>query len=198
MFFEKYSILLLVKIIFTMEEIIRQTKEKLSKVKEFFENEIRSVRTGRANSILVEDIKVEVYGSPMRIKDCASITVPDATSISISPWDKANLKGIENAVSGSNLGVGVVNNGETIRVTLPELSIERREEMKKMVLKKAEESKITMRNARREAMDQIKAKEKEVGEDAAERAEKEVQKLLDEEIARLDEIAENKNKEIER
>jgi len=179
-----------------MESIIKTTKEKLEKAKEFFENEIRSVRTGRANSILVEDIKVDVYGSPMRIKDCASITIPDAASISISPWDKSNLKAIENGIQNSNLGVGVVNNGETVRVVLPELSVERREEMKKMVSKKAEETKVAMRNIRREAMDEIKKKEKEVGEDAIARGEKEIQQVLDKAISELDIIVDKKNKEI--
>ena len=179
-----------------MENIIKTAKEKLEKIKEFFENEIRSVRTGRANSILVEDIKIDVYGSSMRVKDCASITIPDAVSISISPWDKSNLKAIENGIQNANLGVGVVNNGETIRVVLPELSVERREEMKKMVAKKVEESKIAMRNIRREAIDEIKKKEKEVGEDAVERGEKEIQQVLDKAIGELDVIVEKKGKEI--
>ena len=181
-----------------MQDIIKTTKEKLEKAKEFFENEIRSIRTGRANSILVEDIKTEVYGSPMRIKDMASITIPDAASISISPWDKNNLKAIESAIQGSNLGVGVVNNGETIRVTLPELSAERRDEMKKAVLKKSEETKIAMRNVRRESMDEVKKseKDKEISEDQAERYEKEIQAVLDKAITELEKIAEDKNKEI--
>jgi ribosome recycling factor len=183
-------------IIFVMENVIKTFKEKLDKAREFFENEIRSVRTGRANSILVEDIKLDVYGSAMRIKDCASITIPDVASITISPWDKGNLKSIENAVSTSNLGVGVVNNGETVRVTLPELSFERREEMKKTVLKKAEETKVAMRNSRREAMDEVKKKEKEVGEDIVERSEKEIQQVLDKAIAEIDKISVEKNKEI--
>lgn len=191
-------LLFFLKIIYNlvMDQIIKNLKDKLVSAKEFFENEIRQVRTGRANSILVEDIKVEIYGSSMRIKDCASITIPDAVSISISPWDKTNLKAIENGISNANLGVGVVNNGETIRVTLPELSVERRTEMKKMVLKKAEETKIAMRNIRREAMDQVKSKEKEVGEDIVERAEKEIQFLLDKAIGEIDTIAEGKNREI--
>lgn len=179
-----------------MDNIIKSTKEKLEKVKEFFENEIRSVRTGRANSILVEDIRIDVYGQSMRLKDIASITVPDAMNIVVSAWDKGNVKFVEDAIRNSNLGVGVVNNGENIRVTLPELSVERRDEMKKMVSKKAEESKISMRNIRREAMDEIKKKEKEVGEDVAERAEKEVQQVLDKAIGELDTIVEKKNKEI--
>lgn len=179
-----------------MENIIKQTREKLEKAKDFFENEIRNVRTGRANAMLVEDIRVDVYGSSMRIRDMASITIPDAASILIIPWDKSNLKGIENAIQAQNLGVGVVNMGENIRVTLPELSHERREEMKKMVSKKSEETKISMRNIRREAIDEIKKKEKEVGEDVVERGEKEIQKILDEEIVKLEKIVEVKNKEI--
>jgi len=179
-----------------MENIIKLTREKLEKVKEFFENEIRSLRTGRANSILVEDIRIDVYGQSMRLKDVASITVPDAMNIVVSAWDKGNTKLIEDAIRNSNLGVGVVNNGESVRVTLPELSVERREEMKKMVSKKAEESKIAMRNIRREAIDEIKKKEKEVGEDVVSRAEKEVQQVLDKAISELDLIVEKKNKEI--
>lgn len=181
-----------------MQDTLKNLKTKLESAKEFFENEIRSVRTGRANSILVEDIKVEVYGAPMRVKDVASLTIPDATSISISPWDKTNLKAIENGIQNANLGVGVVNNGETIRVTLPELSVERREEMKKMVSKKAEETKIAMRNVRREAVDEVKKteKNKEIGEDQAERLEKEIQIILDKAIGEIDVIVGNKNKEI--
>jgi len=179
-----------------MEQIIKNLKDGLVKAKDFFENEIRSIRTGRANSILVEDIKVEVYGSPMRIKDIASITIPDATSISISPWDRVNLKSIENAIQSSNLGVSVVNNGETVRVILPELSAERREEMKKAVAKKAEEAKVAMRNLRREAIDESKKKEKEVGEDAVERAGKEIQQILDKAIVDIDEVVIKKSKEI--
>ncbi|HRY60237.1 MAG TPA: ribosome recycling factor [Patescibacteria group bacterium] len=181
-----------------MEDIQKITKEKLEKAKEFFENEIQNVRTGRANAMLVEDIKIEIYGSSMRIKDCASITVPDAVSILIIPWDKGNLKAIENAIQAQNLGVGVVNMGENIRVTLPELSAERRGELIKMVAKKSEETKIAMRNVRRESIDEVKKaeKNKEIGEDMVERLEKEVQQILDKAIAELDAIVEQKNKEI--
>lgn len=181
-----------------MLDVIKTTQEKLEKVKEFFENEIRSVRTGRANAILVEDVRVESYGQTMRLKDVASITVPDASSIVISPWDKSNLKAIEDGIRNANLGVGLVNNGETVRATLPELSIERREEMKKMVAKKEEESKVAMRNVRRESIDEIKKaeKNKEIGEDQSERLEKEVQTVLDKYILELEKITENKNKEI--
>jgi len=179
-----------------MENIIKNAKDRLEKARAFFEDEIRSVRTGRANSILVEDIRIDVYGQSMRTKDIASITVPDAMSIVISPWDKSNMKPIEDAIRNSNLGVGVVNNGENIRVTLPELSAERRGEMKKMVAKKSEETKITMRNIRRDAIDEVKKKEKEVGEDIVERTEKEIQKLLDEEIVKLEKIVGEKNREI--
>jgi ribosome recycling factor len=180
------------------QDVIKQTKEKLEKAKEFFENEIRNVRTGRANAMLVEDIKADVYGSAMRVKDCASITVPDAVSILIIPWDKGNLKAIENAITAQNLGVGVVNMGENIRVTLPELSHERREELKKMVSKKAEETKIAMRNIRRESIDEVKKaeKNKEIGEDMVERLEKEVQVVLDKAIAELEVVVGEKKKEI--
>lgn len=181
-----------------MQDVISETKQKLNKAKEFFENEIQNVRTGRANAMLVEDIKTEVYGSSMRIKDMASITIPDAASILIIPWDKGNLKAIENAIQAQNLGVGVVNMGENIRVTLPELSTERRDELKKMVAKKAEETKIAMRNIRRESIDEVKKaeKNKEISEDMVERLEKEVQQILDKAIAEVDVIVEQKNKEI--
>ena len=179
-----------------MQDIIKNTKEKLEKAKDFFENEIQAVRTGRASGMLVEDIRVDVYGSSMRVKDIASITVPDAVSILIVPWDKGNLKGIENAIQAQNLGVGVVNMGENIRVTLPELSSERRDDLKKMVAKKAEETKIAMRNIRRESMDEAKKKEKELGEDAVERTEKEIQQVLEKAIAEVDQVTEAKNKEI--
>jgi len=181
-----------------MTNIIKLTSEKLDKVVEYFINEIRNVRTGRANSMLVEDIKVDIYGQNMRIRDIASITVPDALSILISPWDKSNLKSIEGGLRETNLGVGIVNAGDNIRVTLPELSAERREELKKMVEKKAEEVKVSMRNIRREAMDEVKKKEKnkEIGEDDVRRAEKEIQGILDKKIEEIEKLAEIKEKEI--
>jgi len=181
------------------QEILRQLEERINKAIEYFQNEMRSVRTGRASTMLVEDIKVEVWGQTMRLRDIASLTVPDATSILIIPWDKNNLKPIEEALEEAKLGVGVVNTGENIRVTLPELSIERREELKKMVEKKAEEIKISMRNARREAVEEIKKmeKEKEISEDERNRLEKEIQKLLDEKIGDLEELVEKKKGEIE-
>jgi len=109
---------------------------------------------------LVEGVKVDVYGQPMRVKDVASITVPDASSIVIVPWDKGNLKSIEDGLNKANLGVSVTNLGENIRVILPELSSERREEMKKMVDKKVEEVKVNMRGIRREGVDAVKSAER--------------------------------------
>ncbi|MBI2448093.1 ribosome recycling factor [Candidatus Microgenomates bacterium] len=179
-----------------MEEILKSAKEKFAKAIEFFENEIRSVRTGRANAILVEDIRLDIYGQSMRVKEVASITVPDAMSIVINPWDRNNVKNIEDALRAANLGVGVVNMGENIRVTLPELSAERREELKKTISKKAEETKVALRNIRREAIDQGKKLKDSLGEDIVERLEKEIQKLLDEKTKEIDVIVEKKEKEI--
>ncbi|MFA7308636.1 MAG: ribosome recycling factor [Patescibacteria group bacterium] len=181
-----------------METIIKTCQEKLEKVLEFFENDIRTIRTGRASSSLVEDVKVESYGSTMRIKDVASITVPDAASLVISPWDKGVVKAVEDGLRIANLGFGVVNMGETIRVTLPELSAERRDELKKMVHRKAEDAKVAMRNARRDAIDEIKSleKKKELSEDAATALEEKVQKGLDAMVVSLEKAVEAKEKEI--
>jgi ribosome recycling factor len=177
---------------------IKETSEKLDKSIDFFIDEIKSVRTGRANTILVEDIKVDVFGQNMKVKEVASLTVPDAMSIVVAPWDKSNLKPIEEAINNANLGVGVVNNGENIRVVLPELSVERREEMKKVIDKKAEESKVTMRNIRRDAIDNIKKSEKnkEISEDDRKRLEKEIQDSLDKKTKELDNIVDSKKTEI--
>ena len=179
-----------------MDKILKQTKEKFARAIEFFENEIRSVRTGRANAILVEDIRLDIYGQSMRVKEVASITVPDAMSIVISPWDKGNVKAIEDALRLANLGVGVVNMGENIRVTLPELSAERREELKKTISKKAEDTKVSLRNIRREAIDQGKKLKDTLGEDAVTRLENDIQKMLDEKTKEIDAIVERKGKEI--
>ncbi len=179
-----------------MDEILKQAREKFVKAIEFFQNEIRSIRTGRANAILVEDIRADVYGQSMRLKEMASITVPDATSIVIAPWDRGNVKVIEDALRVANLGVGVVNMGENIRVTLPELSAERREELKKAVAKKAEDAKVSLRNVRREAIDAGKKLKDALGKDAVSRLEKEVQRLLDEKVGEIDEMVEKKEREI--
>ncbi len=181
-----------------MENIIKQTEDKLEKAIEYFIDEIRGVRTGRASSMLVEDIKCDVYGQNMRVKDIASVTVPDAVSILVSPWDKSNIKSLEKGLEEANLGVSVVNTGENIRVVLPELSSERREELKKIINKKAEEVKVSMRNIRREAVDEIKKqeKDKEISEDEKDRLEKKIQEELDEKIEELEELVSKKEEEI--
>lgn len=181
-----------------MENTIKNLQDRLQKVFDHFGNEIRAIRTGRANAVLVEDIKVDVYGSSMRVKDTASITVPDATSIVITPWDKSTMKAIEDGLRAANLGYGVVNMGELIRVTLPELSAERREELKKAVKVKAEDAKVAMRNERRDAIDEVKKaeKDKQIGEDTAKTMEDQIQKVLDATIVRLEEAVVAKEKEI--
>ena len=181
-----------------METIIKTLQEKLQKTKEHFENDIRTLRTGRANAALVEDIKVDLYGSAMRVKDVASITVPDPMSIVINPWDKTASKPIEDGIRAANLGYGVNNMGEYVRVTLPELSAERRDELKKMVQRKAEDTKVAMRNSRRDAVDDIKKmeKNKEISEDQVKKSETDIQKHLDNAIRDLEQITDKKLQEI--
>lgn len=175
-----------------------QYGEKLKKALDFFVDEIRTLRTGRATPALVENLRVDYYGNPTPLKQVASISVPEARLIMIKPYDKSLLSAVEKVISESDLGVQATNDGNILRISLPPLNEERREEFAKIVREKAEEAKVSMRNARREAVDEIVSKEKsgEVSEDEKHRQEKEIQDKLDEHIKTIDQKAEEKEKEI--
>ncbi|MBU4223652.1 ribosome recycling factor [Patescibacteria group bacterium] len=174
-------------------------KNKAEKIKEWLKNEISSLRAGRANPALIENIMVESYGSKMPLKHISAISVEDAKTLRVSPWDASALKNIEAAIGASNLGVQPIVDKQTIRIILPELSEERRKSLLKLLGEKLEESKISLRKDREEVWKDIQEKEKkgEIPEDDKFRFKDELQKIIDKTSEELEEIAERKEKEIQ-
>lgn len=181
-----------------MEKVIRQTKEKMQRSIEATEREFSTVRTGRATPALLDRVKVEYYGSEMPVNQVATVSVPEARQLVIAPWDKAVLPAIQKAIHASDLGLTPNSDGQVIRLEIPTLTEERRKELTKVVHTKAEEGKIAIRNLRRDANDTLDKMEKQsqLSEDDVERGKKEIQKLTDEFIAKVDELTEKKVAEI--
>jgi ribosome recycling factor len=182
----------------TVQEVIKDAKQRMDKSIEALRSELATLRTSRATPALVENIKVEYYGSQVPLKQLASISIPEARMILIQPWDPNALSAIEKAILKSELGITPNNDGKVIRIILPQLSEERRQELVKLVKRIGEESKIAVRNIRRDANEQIRKMEKEsqISEDERYKAEEEIQKITDEHIKKIDEILEAKEKEI--
>jgi len=165
---------------------------------EHFQKDITTIRTGRASAALVENILVDSYGQEMPIKNLATISIPDARLITIQPWDKSIINNIDKALQLSNLGVNPVNDGELIRIQLPQMSSTRREELVKELGKRAEENRIAIRNIRKEYHNQLRDTEKKHGisEDFAKRLKDVLQKITDEFIGKIDSLQEKKSKDI--
>ena len=177
---------------------IKNLREKMDKALEFLRGEYLAIRTGRAHPGLVSDIKAEYYGTPTPLKQIANITIPEGRKIFISPFDRGSLKAIEKAILASNLGITPQNDGETVRLTLPELTKERRVELVKIVAKKGEESKIVMRNHRRDTVEVLKKMEKDskITEDDLKKYSKEVQDITDDFVKKIDDAFKVKEKEV--
>ena len=171
---------------------------KMDKTFNVFINELTSLRTGRANSSMLDLIKVDVYGQKMPINQLGSITTPEARTINIQVWDLNNVKLIDAAIQKSELGLNPQIDGQLIRLPVPNLSEERRNELKKIIKTTGEKCKVSIRNIRREANDQLKSllKSKEIGEDDEKKYEKIIQAFTDEHIKKIDEKVESKEKEI--
>ena len=172
--------------------------QKMDKTFEVFSKELTSLRTGRANSSMLDLIKVEVYGQMMPINQLGTITTPEARTISIQVWDLNNVKLIDSAIKKSDLGLNPQLDGQLIRLPIPDLSEERRNEIKKMIKTMGEKCKVSVRNIRREANDQLKTmlKLKEISEDDEKKFEKIVQKFTDDHIKKIDDKVVSKEKEI--
>jgi ribosome recycling factor len=181
-----------------LDDFLLEAEEKMSKTEQVVINEFAGVRTGKASPALVENILVEVYGSHMRIRELAGITTPEARTLTIQPWDVNSLHPIEKAIQKSNLGLTPSVQGKSIRIFFPELSTERRQEFVKIIKKMAEDARVAIRHVRRDAMDQLKKHSHDSGitEDEAECAEKELQKLTDEYIGKIEGHLSHKEKEI--
>ena len=181
-----------------LDDILLEAEEKMIKTEEVVQNEFSGVRTGKASPGLVENVLVEAYGSQMRIRELAGITAPEPRMLLIQPWDATTLHAIEKGIQKSNLGLNPVVDKKFIRIVLPELSQERRQEFIKIVKKMAEDGRVAIRHVRRDALEQLKKDGKAGGvtEDQVEAADKEVQKLTDQYIAKIDTHLANKEKEI--
>ena len=173
-------------------------EEKMKSSVEHLGRELAAVRAGRANPAVLDKVTVDYYGAPTPIQQVASISVPDPRSLMIQPWDASVLKGIEKAILASDLGINPQNDGRVIRLVFPQLTEERRKELAKQVKKYGEESKVAVRNIRREAIDKFKKQQKasEITEDDYKDIEKDIQKLTDDYIKEVELIAEAKEKEL--
>lgn len=180
-----------------MDARLQQFDDKMKKAYEFLESDYGTIRAGRANPHVLDKIRVDYYGTPTPIQQVGNVTVPEARIIQIAPWEKSLLKAIEKAILTSDLGINPSNDGSVIRLVFPELTEERRKDLVKEVKKKAEDSKVAIRNIRRDGNDSFKKLAKtEVSEDEIKQLEDSLQKLTDKYIKDIDALMEVKSKEI--
>ena len=173
-------------------------ESKMKKTVEFLQSNYTTIRAGRANPSILDQVKVDYYGSPTPINQIAGISTPDPRTLMISPWDASSLAPIEKAIQGSDLGINPANDGRVIRLAFPQPNEERRKELIKQVNKFAEDAKVAIRNIRRDAMEFYKAQEKasEITEDDLKITEKELQKLTDDYTSEISKVAAKKEEEI--
>ncbi|MDQ0769893.1 ribosome recycling factor [Pseudarthrobacter defluvii] len=181
-----------------IEETLLEAEEKMDKAVEVAKEDFASVRTGRANPGLYNKVLVEYYGSPTPLQQLASFAIPDARTILITPFDKSALRDIERALSDSEVGANPSNDGNVIRITIPELTKERRKEYVKIVKTKGEDAKVSIRNIRRKAKETLDrlVKDGEAGEDEGNRAEKELDSLTKAHVDGIDELLKRKEAEL--
>ncbi|KAF5785066.1 putative ribosome recycling factor, RRF superfamily [Helianthus annuus] len=178
--------------------IEKSAKERMEKAIDSMLSSFNSIRTGRSNPAMLDKIEVEYYGSPVNLKTIAQISTPDSSSLLVQPYDKSSLKAIEKAIVNSDLGMTPSNDGEVIRLSIPQLTSERRKELSKVVAKQAEEGKVAIRNIRRDAIkayDKLE-KEKKLSEDNVKDLSADLQKVTDEYMKKIDSIFKQKEKEL--
>ena len=181
-----------------LKKLAEETKRRMTKSVESTKKEFQNIRTGRASIALVEGISANYYNTPTPIKNLGTISTPDAKTIQIQPWDITAVAEIEKAILKSDLGLTPINDGKILRIQIPALTEERRNDLTKVVRKTAEEGRISIRNARHEAIEHVKKLEKAttIPEDLSHGTQKEVQKITDQLIAQVDEALTHKEKEI--
>ena len=181
-----------------MNELIKNTEEKMSKSISALERDYKSVRAGRANAGVLDKIAVDYYGVPTPVQQMAAVSTPEPRTLIIQPWDASTLKDIEKAILTSEIGINPQNDGKVIRLNFPPLTEERRKEIVKDVRKKGEDAKVALRNQRRDALDKLKALKKanQITEDDESNGEKKIQNLTDKFCKEVDAIASAKEKEI--
>lgn len=180
------------------KDTIQNMKSHMEKAVDALRREYQKVRTGRASTALLEDIKVDYYGTATPINQLATVAVPEPRTITLQPWEAKLIPAIEKAIMNANLGLTPANDGKLIRLNLPALTEERRKEIVKQLRKMAEDAKVAVRNMRRDANDELKKleKDKKISEDDLKRAEKEVQDVTNSQVVRIDEVLAHKEKEV--
>ena len=177
--------------------LLEEAKEKFDKALKHLKNELKHIRAGKADVHLLDDIVVDYYGNKTPLNQVSNINTPDARTISIQPWEKSLIPVIEKAIMEANLGLNPENNGEVIRIFIPPLSEERRKELVKRVKKEGEQTKIGIRNVRREILEELKKLKKEgLSEDIEKRKEEELENTVKEYIKKIDEMLEKKEEDI--
>jgi len=181
-----------------IKDITTDCEDGMKKAVDSFKRDLQKIRTGRANTAMLDGIKVDYYGTPTPVNQVATVQVVDARLITVKPWEKNMLGVIDKAIRASDLGINPVADSELVRLPIPPLTQERRKELAKVVNKQTEESRVAVRSARRDAMDMIKdaEKDKQITEDQRKDGEKIVQDLTDKYIAMVDDVAKAKEKEI--
>jgi ribosome recycling factor len=181
-----------------IDDILNETKQKMKQALQVYEQDLMGIRSGRASTALVDRLTVDYYGQDTEMRQLATISTPEPMQILIRPYDKSAVKAIEKAIQQSDLGINPNVDGEVIRLNMPPLTRERRQELVKFLHKRMEEARIAIRNVRRNANDDLRdfEKEKMISEDERKRGEEEVQKLTDKSIDEVDEIGKRKEKEI--
>jgi len=181
-----------------IQDAIKEADKKMGYSIDHLHEDLAKLRTGRASAAILEGLKLDYYGTPTPLNQVATLGVPDSHTLSIQPWDQSILKDIEKLIQTSDLGLTPNNDGKLIRLTIPPLTRERREQLVKLVKKRAEECKVAIRNVRREFNDKVKAAEKssEVSEDESRKIHDEIQKITDNHIKEVDQVASAKEKDV--
>jgi len=181
-----------------MQTLVKDVETRMAAALEVLGREFATVRTGRASTGLLDAIRVDYYGTPTPLNQMASVSVPDARTLAIQPWEVSQLKAIEKAFMASDLGLTPVNDGKVIRLAIPPPTEERRKQLVKTVAKHAEESRVAIRNIRREANEKLKAlaRDKKISEDDERRGHDQIQKTTDKYVAKVDELLKKKEQEI--
>ncbi|MDY3973776.1 ribosome recycling factor [uncultured Veillonella sp.] len=181
-----------------IQELLKQEEARMDKTIESLKQEFASIRTGRASTSLLDKVMVDYYGSQSPVNQVANVTAPEPRLILVKPWDRSMIGPIEKAVLQSDLGLNPSNDGETIRLAIPQLTEERRKELVKVVSKRAEEAKVAIRNIRRDANDALKKEEKAktITEDTVKDGQDQIQKLTDKKIKAIDDLRDKKEKDV--
>jgi ribosome recycling factor len=182
----------------SLDDILKSAEHRMTTAVEVLGRDLQSVRTGRASPTLLDRIQVDYYGSPTPLNGVANISVPDPHMVLVSPWDRSMLSPIEKAIQKSDLGINPTNDGQVIRLVLPQLTQDRRKELVKQVHNRAEEARVAVRNCRRDALEHLRRAEKDGGisQEDERRAQDRLQKLTDSYVKRVDEVSRTKETEV--